>query len=245
MIDPSPEPDSLTSAGADHGDTMSAFDARQWHTPDAHQIDIMTDHDCWSAAMLGDVKAHFCQILDRALSAHDMKDCAVSLLLCSDAKIRQLNHDHRGIDKATNVLSFPAADDDDMPYAMGAMDADDDNAPQRQELGDIAIAYGICTREAEESSIRISDHITHLFGHGVLHLLGYDHDQDAEADAMEALEISLLEALGIANPYVDKAGVDKAGVDKAGVDKAGADMADNKAADDDATSIMPKTESAS
>ena len=239
MIDPNPEPDSLTSAHADHGDAMSAFNAVQWHTPDAHQIDMLIDHDCWSPATTDHVKAHFCQMLDRALAAHDMKNCAVSLLLCSDAKIQQLNHDHRGIDKATNVLSFPAADDDDMPYVTGAMGAiadDDNNMLPSQELGDIAIAHGICAREAEESGISITDHITHLFGHGVLHLLGYDHEQDAEADEMEALEISLLDALGIANPYINKAGVDKAGVDKAGVDK---DV------DDGAPSIMSKTEPAS
>ena len=233
MIDPNPEPDSLTSAHADHGDAMTAFNAVQWYTPDAHQIDMLIDHDCWPTATTDHIKAHFCQMLDRALAAHDMTDCAVSLLLCSDAKIRQLNHDHRGIDKATNVLSFPAADADDMPYAtgtMGAMDAAD-NQPHSQELGDIAIAYGICAREAEESGISITDHITHLFGHGVLHLLGYDHEQDAEADEMEALEISLLDALGIANPYVDKTGFDKAGADKAEVEGA--------------PSIMSKTEPAS
>ncbi|WP_438996272.1 rRNA maturation RNase YbeY [Candidatus Puniceispirillum sp.] len=212
MIDTNPEPDSLTSVHADHGDAMSNFNAVQWHTPDAHQIEMLIDHDCWSAAITEHVKAHFCQMLDRALAAHDMKDCAINLLLCSDVKIQQLNYDHRSIDKATNVLSFPAADADDIPFDKGAITNDDNNMLPSQELGDIAIAHGICAREAEESGISITDHITHLFGHGVLHLLGYGHEQDAEADEMEALEISLLDALGIANPYVDKTGVDKAKV---------------------------------
>ena len=130
-------------------------------------------------------------MFDAALAAHDMKSCAVSLSLCSDDKIRQLNSDHRGKDKATNVLSFPAADEDHAGDQIW------------EQLGDIAIAYETCVREADESGISTHNHVTHLFLHGVLHLLGYDHENDDDANEMETLEISLLGAIDIANPYRD------------------------------------------
>ena len=202
MIDPNPEPDSLTPAEADDGSDMSAYDCVQWITPDDHQIDSLIDHDCWPEKAGDDLKLRCGQMLDAALAAHDMRACAVSLLFCSDAKIKQLNHDHRGMDKATNVLSFPNADDAAMPDEMRAMDRVAGEVCGEQ-LGDIAIAYETCVREADESGISINDHVTHLFGHGVLHLLGYDHEDDAEANEMEALEVSLLAAMGIANPYDD------------------------------------------
>ncbi|MGB2016682.1 MAG: rRNA maturation RNase YbeY [Candidatus Puniceispirillum sp.] len=204
MIDPNPEPDSLTPAEADDGSDMSAYESVQWITPDDHQIDCLIDHDCWPEKAGDDLKLRFGQMLDAALAAHDMRGCTVSLLLCSDAKIRQLNHDHRGMDKATNVLSFPCADDAAMPDDISAMDRADGEV-RGEQLGDIAIAYETCVREADESGISMHDHVTHLFGHGVLHLLGYDHEDEAEADEMEMLEVSLLAAMGIANPYDDVA----------------------------------------
>ena len=191
MIDPNPEPDSLTPVHAGDEDAMSAYDGIGWTTPDDHQIDIIIDHDSWPAKAGDQVKSGFCRMFDAALAAHDMKSCAVSLLLCSDDKIRQLNFDHRGKDKATNVLSFPAADEDHAGNQIW------------EQLGDIAIAYETCVREADESGISTHDHVTHLFLHGVLHLLGYDHEKDNDANEMEMLEIKLLAAIGIADPYGD------------------------------------------
>ena len=110
----------------------------------------------------------------------------IALMGCDDARIAVLNRDFREKDAATNVLSWPAS-----------------NAPPKDggELGDIAIAYETCLREATEKGISVHDHVTHLLIHGILHLLGYDHISDAEAEVMEAHEIKALAKLGISNPY--------------------------------------------
>ena len=104
----------------------------------------------------------------------------VAILLAADARLRALNAAFRGKDAATNVLSFPGAGD---------------------HLGDIALALGVCAREAAEQGKSLADHLQHLTAHGVLHLLGYDHETDAEAEAMEAKERLILAGLGIADPY--------------------------------------------
>jgi probable rRNA maturation factor len=107
------------------------------------------------------------------------KDLAI--LLADDARLEALNAQFRGKAKPTNVLSFPANGDD--------------------YLGDVAIAYGITAREARETGKSIHDHALHLAVHGVLHLLGYDHESAREARIMEPLEIAILAKLGIADPY--------------------------------------------
>ncbi|SDF75031.1 MULTISPECIES: rRNA maturation RNase YbeY [Thalassobaculum] len=110
----------------------------------------------------------------------------ISLLLTDDAAQRALNRDHRGKDSATNVLSFPAGF---MPPA----------GPR--PLGDISLALETVVREAAEQDKSVADHVSHLLVHGTLHLLGYDHGDDAEAEEMEALEREILAGLGIADPY--------------------------------------------
>lgn len=116
---------------------------------------------------------------------------ALAVALIDDATIRRLNRDFRGIDKATNVLAFPAAP----PPA-----ADTARAAPRQ-LGDIAIAHGVTAREAEEAGKPFNHHLSHLAIHGFLHLLGHDHDRDDRADEMERLERAILAELGIPDPY--------------------------------------------
>lgn len=109
---------------------------------------------------------------------------AISLVLTDDAEIQQFNRDYRGKDRPTNVLAFPS------------------DAPD--ELGDILLAYRYICKEASAQGKAFTDHMTHLLVHGILHLHGYDHETDAEADEMETLEVSLLRKLGIANPYETK-----------------------------------------
>jgi probable rRNA maturation factor len=113
--------------------------------------------------------------------------------LTNDEEVRALNATWRGKDKATNVLSFPMAEADEL----------DDHAADGPELmlGDIVLARGVCASEAAEKAISIEAHASHLIVHGTLHLLGYDHHDDEAAADMEAREIRALARIGIADPY--------------------------------------------
>jgi probable rRNA maturation factor len=120
------------------------------------------------------------------VSGDDLAEGAeVSLLFCDDAAIRELNRQFRGQDKPTNVLSFPGPD----PVETALF------------LGDIAIARETLGREALEQGKSLEQHCRHMIVHGFLHLLGYDHKDDEEAEAMEAMEIRILRRLGVEDPY--------------------------------------------
>jgi probable rRNA maturation factor len=112
----------------------------------------------------------------------------LSVVLTGDAEQRDLNREWRGIDKPTNVLSFPQIE----PFG-----------PVSGLIGDIILARETLVREAEEQGVSFDDHFTHLVVHGFLHLLGYDHLDDAEALVMEGLETQILATLGVADPYSD------------------------------------------
>ncbi|MBI4923976.1 MAG: rRNA maturation RNase YbeY [Devosia nanyangense] len=112
----------------------------------------------------------------------------LSIVLTDDAEQRVLNRDWRGIDKSTNVLSFPQIE----PFA-----------PVSGLIGDIILARETLVREAGEQGVSFEDHFSHLVVHGFLHLLGYDHLDDDEALAMEGLETQILASLGVADPYSD------------------------------------------
>ena len=110
---------------------------------------------------------------------------SIAILLTDDDAMRRLNHRFRGQDASTNVLAFPAA------------------ANARDHLGDIALAFGVCAREAAEQDKALGDHLRHLVIHGVLHLLGYDHQVEDQARRMEEIERRLLAVLGVADPYAE------------------------------------------
>jgi probable rRNA maturation factor len=145
------------------------------------------------------------------------EDVEVSLCLADDARLRALNLRWRGVDKPTNVLSFPTplADAGDSPSIDGrpsgrpldrvslAKGAGFAGRAQRArlQLGDIALAYETLAREASELGVPLSDHYRHLVAHGFLHLLGYDHETEREAERMEALETRIMARLGAAEPY--------------------------------------------
>ena len=107
----------------------------------------------------------------------------LTVLLTDDESVRKLNSRFRSKDVPTNVLSFPAP------------------GTARPHLGDIALGHGVCAAEAAAQGKRLADHLSHLVVHGVLHLLGYDHQADAPAEAMEAMERHILADLGVADPY--------------------------------------------
>lgn len=145
-------------------------------------IEVEVEADDWTAA-LPDGEAVAVRAASAALSG---TDGVVAILLTDDAAVAELNRQFRGKSGPTNVLSFPAAP---MPGEGPA------------PLGDLVLAYGVCAAEAEAQGKTLSDHLSHLVVHGVLHLLGRDHEDDAEAEAMEAEERAILAGLGVADPY--------------------------------------------
>lgn len=121
---------------------------------------------------------------------------SLSLLACDDARIATLNTQFRGKPVPTNVLSWPAEERAaDAPGQAPSLD----DLPE--ELGDIALAFQTCATEATDGNKSLADHVTHLIVHGLLHCLGYDHEDDADAELMEALETRILARLGGADPY--------------------------------------------
>jgi probable rRNA maturation factor len=145
-------------------------------------IDVEVEDASWTTA-LPDAEALTVRAAQAVLDNEGATGEGVTLLLTDDATVRDLNARFRQKDAATNVLSFPAPPN-----------------PEKH-LGDVALAYGVCAREAAEQGKPLAHHLQHLVAHGVLHLLGYDHMTDAEAEAMEGLERIVLAGLGISDPY--------------------------------------------
>jgi probable rRNA maturation factor len=144
-------------------------------------IDVEIEAPAWREA-LADAEVHTVKAAETALNLAGRQG-DVAVLLTDDEAVRDLNARFRGKDQPTNVLSFPAPGN-----------------PQGQ-LGDLALAYQTCAREAAEQGKTLTAHLQHLVAHGVLHLVGYEHDVDADAEIMEALERRILAALGVADPY--------------------------------------------
>jgi probable rRNA maturation factor len=145
-------------------------------------IDIEIEAPDWIRAQ-PDAEALVLRAAQAVLDGEGADGEGVTLLLTDDETVRDLNARFRNKDAATNVLSFPAPPN-----------------PERH-LGDVALAYGVCAREAVEQGKPLGHHLQHLVAHGVLHLLGYDHMTDEEAEAMEGLERVVLAGLGVPDPY--------------------------------------------
>ncbi|CAN7321788.1 rRNA maturation RNase YbeY [Brevundimonas sp. LjRoot202] len=146
-------------------------------------IEVEIEDEAWTAA-LADAAAVASRAATAALGAVEGD---VVVLLTDDATVRELNARFRDKDRPTNVLSFPAAEM---------------TLPGRApHLGDLVLAFGVCAAEAGAQGKTLADHLSHLTVHGVLHLLGRDHEIEAEAEEMEAEERSILATLGVADPY--------------------------------------------
>jgi len=141
-------------------------------------IEVEVEDEAWSAA-LPDAEA----LVTAAAEATLAEGGGVVVLLTGDDEVAELNQQFRRKAGPTNVLSFPAPPNPE------------------DHLGDIALAYGVCAREAAEQGKTLAAHLQHLVAHGVLHLLGYDHQTEAEAEAMEALERAILAGIGVSDPY--------------------------------------------
>jgi probable rRNA maturation factor len=144
-------------------------------------IEVEIEEEAWRRDV-PDAEALAVRAGDAALEAVGRVGDVV-VLLAGDEALAELNQDFRDKAGPTNVLSFPAP------------------AAARPHLGDVAIAHGVCAREASEQGKRLEHHLMHLVAHGVLHLVGYDHQIDSEAETMEALERRVLAALGAPDPY--------------------------------------------
>jgi len=156
--------------------------------------EVIVAADCWQDQPDAEDVIHRAIIAAAEMVDADVGDAEIAVMLTDDVGIRTLNSNWRGIDKPTNVLSFPAL----QPTGPRG----DDDAPRM--LGDIAIAYETMRREADEEQKPFDHHLSHLTVHGFLHLIGYDHETDDEAEEMEALEREILAHLGIADPYADR-----------------------------------------
>lgn len=133
------------------------------------------------------------------LEPHHLKQFSLSVVFSNDAAIQNLNRDFRHKDAPTNVLSFPAFGS--IRDLLGSLEADADPFEESGYMGDVVLALETLMREAEEQEKTFTSHVAHMLVHGTLHLLGYDHIEENDAEVMEALEVQVLEELSIANPY--------------------------------------------
>lgn len=163
-------------------------------------LNIAVNNDVWNN-LLPDVAALSEQLFALTIATvdpeilRDKKEVIVNLALSDDEEVRELNCQFRNNDKPTNVLSFANIDDDEFWQAL--------DHTREVELGDIIISASTMAAQSKEQEISLHDHYCHIFVHGLLHLLGYDHMEAEEAAEMEALEVHILQSVNIANPYED------------------------------------------
>ncbi len=156
-------------------------------------VEAAIEDDRWAEAGIAALAERAARAALEAVE-RDPDQHEIGLLACDDARIAELNREFRGKAVPTNVLSWPA-------FAGTVPSPPGLPGEGPLFLGDVALGYDTCAREAGEGGISLADHAAHLVVHGVLHLLGHDHAVDAEAESMESLETKVLATLGVANPY--------------------------------------------
>ena len=198
--DTAPEPDNPGCDDIFYSDWVSAagstiearINTKIWPDP------LVARFQQAALTMLDDILSEFANTKVNAKTSTKVSaKASVSLWLCDDAQIRQLNQQHRQIDKPTNVLSFPAYD------MAGYMAGQQIDGGVPALLGDIVIAAETVMCEADDMQMPVADHLIHLFVHGMLHLFGHDHIDDELAETMETLEVKFLANIGVPNPYQD------------------------------------------
>ena len=168
----------------------------------SNQLDVVIEDDRWNVKLdevgvwsrfVFEKVVSYLQKENLGFDGWSGRSVIIGLALSNDEHVQKLNYEFRGKDKPTNVLSFANIDDDTF--------FDDISDVEAIELGDIIIALETLDREADEKNIPLKNHFAHLLVHGILHLFGYDHQNDEEAEEMESSEINILKKLGINNPY--------------------------------------------
>ena len=188
------KPSAESVLGAISGHKRSSGAMAQFALP---LTEVLVVADCWQTEP--DAEAVIHRAIGTAAETVNagLGEAELAVMLTDDAGIRTLNSNWRGVDKPTNVLSFPAL----QPPAGAPSDAP-------RMLGDIAIAYQTTRKEADDEQKPFDHHLSHLAIHGFLHLIGYDHENDDDAEAMETLEQEILAQLGIPDPYADRERMD-------------------------------------
>ncbi len=159
-------------------------------------VDIVIEDARWDAL---DLQALAERAFSTSMTYLDLPGFGCCVMACDDGRIATLNAEFRGKPTPTNVLSWPS--EDRSAEAEGDRPEPPDAAFD-PELGDIAISYDTCAREASEAGKSMKDHVTHLLVHGILHLLGYDHVLEGDADLMESTEVHILAQMGLSDPYL-------------------------------------------
>lgn len=152
-------------------------------------VDLIVEDEGWNI-LSGKAKLAEDALAAATRQFKDARPGVVAVLMTGDATVAELNERYRGKPGPTNVLSFPAGEGAD------------------NHLGDIALAWGVVAQEAETRGLAVADHLRHLLIHGFLHLHGYDHQTDDEAEVMETIERQALAELGVADPYAAEAGTE-------------------------------------
>ena len=170
-----------------HPSDTSADDDISWVFDSHHKLDLIIADDRWAKFLTDDLHDDVKQLVYFVSGLLENSGFSASLRWTNDAEMKALNAQFRDKDKATNVLSFPNtfhSEDDEGLY-----------------LGDLAFGYETMAGEADDMEISVASHMRHLIIHGLLHLIGCDHENDEDASEMEGLEIAALSMIGVANPY--------------------------------------------
>lgn len=189
------------------GDGLKSVKKQQGRTAFRIVVDCSVQAAAWRAR-LPRPKAVAVKAISAALAAAGIpvstkavRSLEISLVLADNAFVQTLNRDYRGKDKPTNVLSFPAMEADELEH-LGGISGEQGDENAEILLGDIVLALETVELEAQLAEKSVKDHFCHLVVHGLLHLIGYDHEHDRQAEQMEKLETSILATMGVADPYI-------------------------------------------